>query len=96
MDRRTHEMAFWKGEAVQKPSDELRSWFGHRLERWAEFQRRYRAELEQPVQQERLAQLIELARARPLTLLYRARDEERNQAVVLRDVLRERFRKSNT
>jgi uncharacterized protein YeaO (DUF488 family) len=78
------------------PSDELRSWFGHRPERWDEFQRRYRVELEQPARRTALDELTELARARPLTLLYSARDEERNQAVVLRDVLRERFRKSNT
>jgi uncharacterized protein YeaO (DUF488 family) len=73
------------------PSDELRRWFGHRPDRWDEFQRRYRAELEQPRQVELLGQLARLARDGPLTLLYGARDEQRNQAVVLRAVLQERL-----
>jgi len=74
------------------PSDELRRWFGHRPDRWQEFRRRYRAELERPEQQEILAQLVALARAGPVTLLYGARDTERNQAVVIREVLEERLR----
>ncbi|PZR68721.1 MAG: hypothetical protein DLM66_08310 [Candidatus Dormiibacter spiritus] len=71
------------------PSNELRKWFGHRAERWPEFQRRYREELEQPFRRELLSQLAELAQHGPLTLLYGARDEERNQAVVLRALLEE-------
>ena len=74
------------------PSDELRRWFGHRPDRWQEFRRRYRAELERPEQQEILAQLVAMARAGPVTLLYGARDTERNQAVVIREVLEERLR----
>ena len=67
------------------PSTVLRKWFGHDPERWAEFRRRYRVELaEQP---ERLRELRALAREGPLTLVYSARDEEHNQAVVLRDRL---------
>ena len=73
------------------PSDELRRWFGHRPERWEEFQRRYRAELEQPPQQQLLDRLSALARGGPVTLLYGAKDEERNQAVVLRSVVEERL-----
>ena len=74
------------------PSDELRKWFGHRPERWPEFQRRYREELAQPSRQPLLDQLTELARRGPLILLFGAADEERNQAVVLRSVLEERLR----
>ena len=73
------------------PSDELRRWFGHRPDRGDEFERRYRAELEQPRQAELLGQLARLARDGPLTLLYGARDERHNQAVVLRAVLQERL-----
>ena len=73
------------------PSDELRRWFGHRPERWEEFERRYRAELEQTPQRRLLDQLAALAREGPVTLLYGARDEERNQAVVLRSVVEERL-----
>lgn len=71
------------------PSNELRKWFGHDPARWEEFQRRYRAELEQPDQQDRLRDLAKIAREGPVTLLYGARDEEHNQAVVLRNVLEE-------
>lgn len=74
------------------PSDELRKWFGHRPERWEEFRRRYRTELRGGRQQELLGQLTELAQNGPVTLLYGARDEQRNQAVVLREVLQERLR----
>jgi uncharacterized protein YeaO (DUF488 family) len=73
------------------PSDELRRWFGHRPDRWPEFERRYRAELTGPPQRDLLDQLVELARQGPVTLLYGARDEQRNQAVVLRSVIEERL-----
>jgi uncharacterized protein YeaO (DUF488 family) len=74
------------------PSDQLRKWFGHRPERWPEFQRRYREELSDPARRPLLDQLVELARRGPLVLLFGAADEERNQAVVLRSVLEERLR----
>lgn len=67
------------------PSTELRKWFGHRPERWEEFQRRYRAELRR--HESDLQQLRLLARRRPLTLVYSARDTTHNDAVVLYDVL---------
>jgi len=73
------------------PSDELRRWFGHRPDRWPEFQRRYRIELTRPPQSELVDELVTLARQGPLTLLYGARDEERNQAVVLRSLIEERL-----
>src|SRR5262245_5326653 len=69
------------------PSNELRKWFGHKPERWTEFQNRYRAELAKK------KELIEMLRAMEkkhgtVTLLFGAKDEERNQAVVLRDFLK--------
>lgn len=67
------------------PSDELRKWFGHQPERWEEFRRRYRAEL--AGKGELVAQLRELARHGPLTLVYAARDAAHNQAEVLRETL---------
>ncbi|MGH7860990.1 MAG: DUF488 domain-containing protein [Candidatus Dormibacteraceae bacterium] len=73
------------------PSTELRKWFAHRPDRWDEFHRRYRAELQLGPQQALLDQLVELAREQPLTLLYGARDTERNQAVVIRELLEERL-----
>ncbi|UEX79716.1 DUF488 domain-containing protein [Spiribacter halobius] len=69
------------------PSTELRKWFGHDPERWAEFRRRYRRELADVP--EALRELMALCRRGPVTLLFGARDREHNQAVVLREVLRE-------
>jgi uncharacterized protein YeaO (DUF488 family) len=65
------------------PTDDLRHWFGHDVARWMEFRRRYQAELEsnpsawQPI--------LDAAQKGSVTLLFGARDEEHNQAVVLRD-----------
>lgn len=73
------------------PSDDLRTWFGHRVDRWPEFARRYRAELAAPERAELVEQLVDLARHGPVTLLFDSRDTEHNQAVVLRDVVLERL-----
>ena len=67
------------------PSTELRQWFGHEPSRWAEFQRRYKAELRQHAAE--LERLRGIAAKGALTLVYGARDEAHNDAVVLRDVL---------
>ncbi|HTM94303.1 MAG TPA: DUF488 domain-containing protein [Croceibacterium sp.] len=67
------------------PSTELRKWFSHEPERFAEFKRRYGKELDgnpAPV-----AELRELAQRRDLTLLYSAHDERHNQAVALAEYL---------
>lgn len=73
----------WMKEVA--PSSELRKWFGHEPARWDEFRRRYEAELS--TKSELVSELREFAKKGPLTLLYGARDEARNQAVVLREVL---------
>jgi uncharacterized protein YeaO (DUF488 family) len=67
------------------PSNELRKWFGHDPARWEEFRRRYEEELSD--KRDQLGELRKLARQGPLTLVYSARDEEHNQAVVLREHL---------
>ena len=67
------------------PSADLRTWFGHDPERWDEFRRRYRAELAR--HSETLKHLRRQARAGRITLVYSAKDEIHNDAVVLRDVL---------
>ena len=69
------------------PSNDLRKWFGHDPEKFAEFRRRYEAELESEPGQEALARLRDLARRGPVTLVFAAHDSEHNDAVVLRDVL---------
>lgn len=69
------------------PSGDLRKWFDHDPERFAEFRRRYRAELE--VHRERLEELRQEAGPGPLTIVYAARDQEHNNAVVVAELLRE-------
>ncbi len=73
------------------PSNELRRWFGHDPARWDEFQRRYRDELASPEQRQLLEALAARAAAGTVTLLFGARDPERNQAQVIAAVLRERL-----
>jgi uncharacterized protein YeaO (DUF488 family) len=67
------------------PSTALRKWFGHDPGRWPQFRRRYRAEVKRKAEQ--LRQLRALARQGPVTLVYSARDEAHNDAVVLRSVI---------
>jgi len=69
------------------PSTELRRWFGHDPDKWPEFQRRYRQEL--AGHPDLLARLQAYADEDPVTLLFAARDTERNSAVVLKAVLDE-------
>ncbi len=72
------------------PSAELIHWFGHQPERWQEFHERYRKELAEPAQRERLQALRAAAGEQRITLVYGARSETENQAAVLREVLRTR------
>lgn len=63
------------------PSSELRTWFGHKPERFAEFTARYEAELESNVA---VAQLKNIHKEHPVvTLLYAAHDPNINHAQVL-------------
>jgi uncharacterized protein YeaO (DUF488 family) len=72
------------------PSAELRKWFGHDPARWKGFQARYREELAD--RKEALKLLRQKAREETVTLLYGARDEEHNEALVLKKVLEGRKR----
>ena len=65
------------------PSPELRKWYGHEPDRFDEFTRRYRAELDAPERAEALAHLRELAASAPLTLLTGARRSDISEATVL-------------
>jgi uncharacterized protein YeaO (DUF488 family) len=67
------------------PSTELRRWFGHDPDRWTEFRRRYQEELQQHAVE--LKKICALTRQGTVTLVYGARDERHNDAVVLRDAL---------
>ena len=90
------------------PSDKLRHWFNHDPERWPEFRKRYRAELaeesedtksedlkSEDTKSKELETLRRLAAGnKPVTLLFAAKDSERNNAVVLREWLSARRRES--
>lgn len=70
----------WLKEAA--PSTELRKWFSHDPAKWAEFQRRYRAELRQ--QPEAWLPVLEAARKGTVTLLFSSHDAEHNNVVALK------------
>jgi len=69
------------------PSDELRKWFDHVPERFAEFRSRYRDEL--VAHSEQVEELRRRAREGTLTIVYAARDAEHNNAVVLAELIRD-------
>ena len=67
------------------PSTELRKWFNHDLARWEGFRQRYRRELRK--HDKEFEVLKAQAAKRRVTLLYGARDNEHNEAVVLQESL---------
>lgn len=76
---------WWKDIA---PSAELRRWFGHKPERFAEFAEKYGAELSaSAVFPGKVHQLRALLEKDSVTLLYGAKDTEHNNAAVLKEIL---------
>lgn len=69
------------------PSAALRRWYGHDPDRFAEFARRYRTELDDPERADALGHLRELAQQRTLSLLTATRTVETSEAAVLADLL---------
>ncbi len=67
------------------PSTELRRWFGHDPDKWDEFRWRYQKELKD--KDDPIKLLKRKAKAGTITLIYAARDEERNGALVLKGFL---------
>jgi uncharacterized protein YeaO (DUF488 family) len=67
------------------PSDELRQWFGHRSERWEEFRKAYLDELE--THRDELATIMDLAERGTITLLFAAKNQQQNNAAVIREWL---------
>lgn len=88
MKKEALEADAWLKEVA--PSTALRKWFGHRVERWNEFRRRYMKELN--ANPDAWAPLLEASRRGTVTLLYSAHDLEHNGAVVLSEYLGERSR----
>ena len=67
------------------PSTELRKWFGHDPAKWKQFQVRYRKELRE--EKDALKHLKQTCKGQLVTLVYGARDEEHNEALVLKRIL---------
>jgi uncharacterized protein YeaO (DUF488 family) len=63
------------------PSNELRKWFSHDPSKWIEFKRKYENELKANPEVQKLASI---SKKENVTLLYAAKDEEHNNAVVLK------------
>lgn len=79
-------MTLWLKDVA--PSTELRKWFGHAAARWKQFQARYRKELRE--KKDALGLLKRKSSTHTVTLVYAARDEQHNEALVLRRVLEDR------
>jgi uncharacterized protein YeaO (DUF488 family) len=73
----------WLKDAA--PSDDLRRWYGHQVDRWEEFKARYFSELDEIP--ESLEPIQEAAKRGSVTLVYGARDRAHNNAVALREYL---------
>jgi uncharacterized protein YeaO (DUF488 family) len=72
------------------PSDDLRRWYGHEPEKFAEFERRYLDELTEPERAEALNHLAGEVATGPVTLLTATKDLEHSEAEVLASRLRPR------
>ena len=77
----------WVKDAA--PSTELRKWYGHDPEKFAEFRRRYRRELDTDAGKAALEPLRQLGRGKALTLLTATKDVEHSHAAVLAELLRD-------
>jgi uncharacterized protein YeaO (DUF488 family) len=76
------------------PTRALRKWFRHDPKKWNEFRARYQTELQARGKLQELQQLAKRAVRERITLLFAARDEEHNNAVVLKELLEELLKPS--
>lgn len=76
------------------PSTELRKWFGHDPAKWPEFRRRYRRELR--AHRAEVERIARLAARRRVTLVFGAKDDVHNDAVVIASVLRGKMKSRPT
>lgn len=85
MSKSRAQVDLWMKEIA--PSPELRAWYSHDLEKWDEFKKRYRAELELNPAVDQLQQVL-LLKVK-VTFVFAARDEQHSSAWVLREYLEE-------
>lgn len=83
-------LAEWNRDVAPTPA--LRTWFGHEIEKWTAFRRRYRAELEN--HRAAWVPFLRAIETNNVTLLYAAKDPQFNHAAVLREFLMEKRRTS--
>lgn len=70
------------------PSNDLRKWFGHDPKRFQEFKRRYISEIENSIERQKcLHKLKEHYKNENITLLFAAKDEQHNQASILKELI---------
>jgi uncharacterized protein YeaO (DUF488 family) len=81
---------FWAKDVA--PSTELRSWYGHDPEKWPEFQKRYKEELERPSARAVLDELVARAKRGRVTLLFSSQAADISNAAVLEPILRRRVK----
>ena len=86
MKKEALELDAWMKDVA--PSTELRKWFGHRVERWEDFKRRYRQELD--ANPDAWRPVLDESRRGTVTLLYSSHDTEHNNAVALKAYLETR------
>ncbi|MGB6874682.1 MAG: DUF488 family protein [Candidatus Acidiferrales bacterium] len=89
MKKESLQLNGWLKEVA--PSTVLRTWYGHKVERWPEFRKRYLAELHK--NPNAWQPLLEATRRGGVTLLYSARDTEHNSAIILREFLASKLKK---
>ena len=82
--KHTLRIDYWLKNAA--PSTELRKWFNHEPEHWAQFRKAYLAELRG--HKDDLRSMLRDAASNNITLIYGARDEKHNHAIVLREYLK--------
>ena len=73
----------WLKDAA--PSPELRKWYQHDVEKWPEFQQKYREEL--AANTGSLKEFLDLIKDQTVTFVFAAKDEEHNSAVLLKQYL---------
>lgn len=69
------------------PSADLRKWYGHEIEKWPEFRKRYRSELSKPPAKDLLAKLAARAKRGKVTLVIGARDAEHANGAAIAELL---------
>lgn len=84
VSKESAKLDFWMKEVA--PSTELRKWFGHDPEKWESFRDKYKEEL--MTNKEALEKLKEIVKKnKNVTLLFAAKDELHNEAIVLKEIL---------